>query len=144
MWANFSGDRLLGRNYSDSISFSRTTPCAVAILFTSLAACSWIAVPGVHARGEYRDETVARDCTDSYAAPHTDAAVSVLSALLAINGLRHMDDGPGSPDDPIGNSLDLGGGILGGVMLMPYTLSAFHGYRHVGRCRTELRKPPRD
>ena len=100
-------------------------------------------MPGVHTRDEYRDDATARECTDSYAAPHTDVAMSVLSVLLVINGLRHMDDPPGNPDDSIGNLPDLAGGILGGVLFLPYTLSAFHGYPNVRRCRAELRKPPR-
>jgi hypothetical protein len=115
----------------------------LAIVCAMVAACSWIAVPGVHTRDEYRDDTVARSCTDSYAAPHTDVVVSALSLLLAINGVSHLDDPPPASEDPIGNGLDLAGGILGGVLFLPYTLSAFHGYPNVRRCRAELRKPPR-
>jgi len=109
-------------------------------------ACSWIAVPSVQTTGAYRDDAVASTCTDSRAAPSTDAVMAVLGGLLAINALVQLrDDSPAASDDPgIGKLLGIAAGVPGALMLPLYGFSAHHGFRHVGRCRAELAKPARE
>jgi hypothetical protein len=115
---------------------------ALAIVCVALSGCSWIAVPGVHTSGEYRDEATARRCNSSSSAPVGDVLVSVVATGLVINGLVVLAS-DGNTKDPVGPFVGLSAGIFGGLLLVPYSISAIHGYRHVRRCRAELRKPPR-
>jgi hypothetical protein len=108
----------------------------------ALAACSWLSVPGVHTRGEYRDDAVAAKCTASYSSPDLDAVVSGLATLVVISSLVQLSSDVDDTKDPVGPFYDYVGAGIGGLFLLPYSLSAFHGFRHVGRCRAELRKPP--
>ncbi len=115
---------------------------ALIALTAVLTGCSWIAVPGVHARGPYRDDRIAQTCTSSHAAPYSDTAVVILGVLAIVGaGATLLDDTSGAPDGgPYVLALGLG---AASVVLVPiFATSARHGYRHVGRCQAEQRKPP--